>query len=518
MKKIFFIVLVVLILPWLLSAAGEKESTTSAEPLMISIMHDDPSTQPFNPQWLIIQEIERRRNVELDVMAVPTSDYKNKRNILLSAGDMPDIITKTWPNDIRSFVSSGVLLAVSDYTDQMPNYTKLIEDWNLKKEIDEFVREGDGKYYIFPGFIEEISDTNGLGIRKDIFEKHDLGIPQTYEELLNNLITLKQLYPDAYGLSDKFKGNKLLSYLCGSFGTSAGWSLEQGFLYDRESDTWVHAPTTPEYKSMLEFLNRMVEAGVLDIETFSQTPQALRQKIFNGNVFVSMMNWTQKGEYETETKKASGLEAEWEVILPPAGPKGIRSYKSNNRINGGVILSSELADDARFDEYLLFTDWLYYSKEGRILGNWGVEGITFTVDEKGNRQLMDSIFNWDNPEAPKYLGRDFGVGMKTFCIVTESDKKYDELSPQVADYLQKLAKNNMTTLSNPNLPANEEDAEMINLGASPLKDYTQQMTLSFILGSEDIDTKWENYVEETIKKKRDELSNIINRVWQNRTK
>lgn len=516
MKKCFIFFLFVLILPWFLSAAGDQEeASVPDEPLTITIMQDDASTQPFDKNWLIIQEIEKRRNVKLDVMAVPTSDYKNKRNILLSAGDMPDIITKTWPNDITAYVGSGVLLPVSDYQESLPNFLKLVDEWDLSGEIDEYVRAADGKYYILPGFSKEITDTNGIGIRKDLFDNHNIQMPETYEELYTALKVIKTAHPENFGLSDKFKGNKLLSYICQSFDTSAGWSLEKGFRYDRDTDTWVHAPTTEGYKNMLIYLNKLVDEGLFDIETFTQTPQALRQKIFNGNVAVSSMNWTQKEEYEVETKKASGKDVVWEVILPPAGPEGIRSYKSNNRIGNGIILSAKLAKSSRLDEFLDFIDWLYYSEEGRILGNWGVEGVTFKV-ENGERELLDTIFNWDTPDASKYLGRDFGVELPAYRIVKNPDKVYDEFSPQVAAYLQTLAENGFTSLSNPTLAANEDDAEMLNLGASPLKDYTNQMTMAFILGSEDIETGWDGYVQETVRKKRDDLVELVNRIWQNR--
>ncbi|MFP4385257.1 MAG: extracellular solute-binding protein [Spirochaetia bacterium] len=518
MKKCIVFFLFVLIMPWFLSAAGTQEEVSAPEePLAITIMVDDPSTQPFNPDWLIIKEIEKRKNVKLDVMAVPTSDFKNKRNILLSAGDMPDIITKTWPNDITSYVGSGVLLPVSDYQQELPNFEKLVKEWNLSGEIDEFVRAVDGKFYILPGFTKNIVNTVGIGIRKDLFEKHNLDTPESYEDLYRDLKTLKEEYPDNFGLSDKFKGNQLLSYICQSFDTSAGWSLEQGFLYDRENDKWVHAPTTEGYKNMLTYLNKLVDERLLDIETFTQTPQALRQKIFNGNVAVSSMNWTQKEEYEVETKKASGKEVVWEVIPPPAGPAGTRSYKSSNRISSGLILSSKLAKNPRLNEYLDFIDWMYYSEEGRLLGNWGVEGITFEMVD-GKPDLTESIFNWDSPDAPKYLGRDYGVEMPAFRVVKDPVKVYDEFSPEVADYIRLLDENNFSTLSNPTLAANEDDAEMLNLGASPLLDYTNQMTMAFILGSEDIETGWDDYVNETVRKKRDDLVDLVNRIWQNKNK
>ena len=50
--------------------------------------------------------------------------------------------------------------------------------------------------------------------------------------------------------------------------------------------------------------------------------------------------------------------------------------------------------------------------------------------------------------------------------------------------------------------------------ATPLSDYVQQMTLKFILGTENIDTGWDNYVKQCEAKGSQRLMDLYNKVYQ----
>ena len=65
----------------------------------------------------------------------------------------PFIIPKTYHPDEEQYIAGGAILAVSDYTDLMPNYTDQVKRWNLGGDIDT-LRQDDGKYYLLPGLHE----------------------------------------------------------------------------------------------------------------------------------------------------------------------------------------------------------------------------------------------------------------------------------------------------------------------------------------------------------------------------
>lgn len=75
-------------------------------------------------------------NVTLKPTIVPMSDYSQKRSLLISSGDAPLVIPKTYPGEESAFVASGAILPISDYIDLMPNFKDKIEKWDMESELE----------------------------------------------------------------------------------------------------------------------------------------------------------------------------------------------------------------------------------------------------------------------------------------------------------------------------------------------------------------------------------------------
>ena len=82
LKKITALVMVAIML--MLVGCTKKETN---EKTKISILFSEGASAPFKKDWLIVDEIEKRQNVELDIQVVPASDYASKRSIVLASQD-----------------------------------------------------------------------------------------------------------------------------------------------------------------------------------------------------------------------------------------------------------------------------------------------------------------------------------------------------------------------------------------------------------------------------------------------
>lgn len=120
--------------------------------------------------------------MELELTSVPMSDYTEKRSLLISSGDAPYIIPKTYPGEETPFVSSGAILPISDYVDMMPHYQEKVEKWEIEPFL-EGLRQQDGKYYVLPGVHEKVWPDYSLAVRTDILEELGLEEPETWEEV-----------------------------------------------------------------------------------------------------------------------------------------------------------------------------------------------------------------------------------------------------------------------------------------------------------------------------------------------
>ena len=160
--------------------ADYKVGTTfkATEPIDFTMLFQDNPNYALKDDWMVLSEITKRTNVKLDMTIVPFADYSQKRSVLVSSGEAPMIMSKTYPGEEVPFISSGAILPISDYIDYMPNFKSEMEDWGAADDVDT-LRQADGKFYVLPGIHENPWTDYSICYRKDIFDKLGLEEPKT---------------------------------------------------------------------------------------------------------------------------------------------------------------------------------------------------------------------------------------------------------------------------------------------------------------------------------------------------
>ncbi|WP_454858950.1 extracellular solute-binding protein [Promicromonospora soli] len=289
------------------------EQFTATEPVNLSLLWTDWPDMPVKDSWQVFDEIEERTNVSIELTNVPFSDHVEKRSLLISSGDAPDVIPLVYTGEEQQFAATGAVLPLSDYAEYMPNFQKRVEEWDLGAMIDN-LRQADGKYYMVPGLQEVSVPVFTLIIRKDVFDEVGAPVPETWDELRDGLEKIKEEYPDSKPLADGFEGGSMLNYAAHAFGTVAGWGFGDGTFFDEESGTFEYAATSDGYRDMLEYFNGLAEDGLLDTESFTATNDGMgtvtekfaAEQVFaasgsNGTVqdFATALDATDaKGKYE----------------------------------------------------------------------------------------------------------------------------------------------------------------------------------------------------------------------------
>jgi len=237
---------------------------TATEPLSFSILYNNHPNYPLNENWLMWTELTKRTNVKLEPVAVPLSDYEQKRSLLIGAGDAPFIIPKTYHPQENTFVSSGAILPVSDYIDLMPNLKDKIAKWSMKPEMDS-LRQADGKYYLLPGLHEKAWQDYSIAMRTDVLQQLGLQVPKTWDDLYTVLKAMKAAHPDTYPFSDRFSkptpGGNLLNIVTKSYGTYGGWDYQHA-TWNESAKKYEYTGATPQYKQAVEYLHKLVSEGL----------------------------------------------------------------------------------------------------------------------------------------------------------------------------------------------------------------------------------------------------------------
>ncbi|MGQ8873086.1 ABC transporter substrate-binding protein [Paenibacillus sp. TSA_86.1] len=471
--------------------AGEAFKAT--EPFNLSILYSDHPTYPYKKDWLLFKKISEMTGVTLEPTIVPMSDYPQKRSLLISSGDAPLVIPKTYPGEEAAFVSSGAVLPISDYIDLMPNFKDKVEKWKLEPEL-EGLRQEDGKYYVLPGLHEEVWPDYTLIVRTDVFKENNIAIPATWDELYTAAKKLKEIYPDSMPFSDGFKFNSTLNIAATGFGTKAGWGYGNGLTYKADQDEFVATATTPEYKELLTFFHKMVAEGLLDKESFTQGDDQATQKFVSGKSFMINGNSQTLVLHRNDMNKTLG-EGKFSIakITVPGGPKG--QLMSGSRLENGVMISGKIKDSDNFKAILQFIDWLYYSDEGQEFTKWGVENETYTK-EGGKRKLADDVnYNGLNPKGTKDLRVDFGFSGGVFAYGGTTELLQSMFSDEELEFQKNMKETKEVIPAEPPIPYSSEDRERVTLMSTPLKDYTDQNTLKFIIGERKL-SEYDTFLKE----------------------
>ncbi len=494
--------------------AGDQFKAT--EPLTFSIMMLSNQGYPYRADWPFFKELTARTNVTLDSIAVPGSDYNQKRSVMVSAGDAPFIIPKTYHPDEEAFIAGGAILPVSDYAELMPHFTEKVARWNLQPNLDGFKAE-DGKYYLLPGLHENAWQDYSLAVRTDVLAKLGLTAPQTFDDLTNVLREMKKAHPDVYPLSDRWStppqpgANNLLNLIATAHDAHAGWGWTPTH-WDAAAGRFVYSGATDQYRQTLVYVNTLVKEGLLDPESFTQTDDIARQKFATGKSFMISANaQTVVNEARKDIAKISG--ATVAKMILPTGPTGA-TLPGTTRLENGIMISKKALESPNFVAMMQFIDWLWYSDAGLMFSKWGIEGQTYTGNVDDGSFKLDPGITWGgiNPDAPKNLQVDYGFSNGVFAYGGSTAMLNSQFSDEEKAFQAEMNKRQIRPVAPP-APLSIEEREQVTLWDSALKDHVFQNTLKFALGQRPL-SEWDAYVKELEGKNSVQYLDIVNKAYE----
>lgn len=494
-------------------SAAVNKTFKADKPLEFSMLYSDSPSYPYQKDWLLFNEITKRSNVSLKLTISPASDYLQKRSLLISTGDAPLIMPKTYPGQEVPFIASGAILPISDYVSKMPNYMAKVKAYGAESDIKTLMQK-DGKYYVLPGLHEKPVQDYSYVIRTDVFEKYGIKTPTSYDELYAALKTIKAAEPAMVPWSDRWLFNSTLSLAAPTFGAMWGWNFGNGVTYtDAKTDKFVFSPVTNEFKDMLTYFSKLTKEGLLDPLSFTQSDDQAVQKFENGKSYLIGGNSQSVNDYKKVMDGTLGKD-KYSIlrITVPGGPKG--KVLAASHLENGIMFSTKAAKDPNFESMLKFVDWLWYSDEGQELCKWGVEGTTYTK-VNGVRTLTPEIaFQTLNPTGTKDLRKQFGFSGGVFAYGGSQELYLSMLSPTDVAFQTSVDKTMTILPQAPPVPFSTEEREQGTLISKPLMDYVNSSSLKFMIGNLSLDKDWDKYVKECQTKGSDKLVDLTNKAYQ----
>lgn len=512
------------------TAATESEGTLdytyglntqfhSDTPVTYSMMYNDHPNYPYKKDWLLWSALEQRTNVQFNLSVTALSEYENQKALLINSGDAPYIIPKTY--DDSAFVAGGQIVPISDWVQYMPNYMDTVKNWHMEDDLKAKMK-ADGKYYSLPGMWENSGGGYSFVIRRDIFKAAGVDLTNegkwTYDDFYDALKKVKDFTGAPYVISDQYTGKSILSLVATQFGATAGWGMGTGVRFDEDKKQFYFADNTNDFKDFVTYLNKLVDEGLVDPESFTQDGEVANNKFYKGDTYAISGNYQFLAD---AGQKMQVKDADLYMIVQPGGPKG-KLRVENSRLENGVMISQNALDELGKDKFikmLRFIDWLWYSDEGHTFAAWGEEGETYTKDTSGNFVLNKDIsYNGINADtATKQLNADFGFANGVFSYGGSAKLRFSRMTEGEKDFWKRIEENTVQQKLAPPIMASSDEAEELNLISKPLVDYINTMTLKFITGQEDIETSWDNYVAQVKEMGADRYVDSVNEIFD-RTK
>ena len=215
--------------------------------------------------------VEEKFNVELNIVSIPRADYAQRQQIMMTTGDVPDVMIVMDPNEMKKYADQGLLAEVPmEMIEQYTPRTKAELDANAPQGW--YYTEHRGKNYGIPTLFGGKTTTPGSW-RVDLLEKAGVTeIPATIEEMEAAFEALKGI--GVYGMSSNGNSDYLtFQKIFGAFGVMPiQWTERDGQM--------MNGAVMPEAKEALTLLADWYQKGYIDPEFV--TGQDLGPKFLDG--------------------------------------------------------------------------------------------------------------------------------------------------------------------------------------------------------------------------------------------
>lgn len=434
----------------------------------------------------IDQVYEEMTNVKFDWTLSPMADWGTVMNLKLNSGELPDImlISKSM---VSQFADQGYFVDFAEYLDQMPNLSAWIEKIPA---IYNDTADADGHLYCLTSFNTRGQVPRQSIYRADIWEKEGLSAPTTVDELYDQLVLLKEKYPDSVPVINRWGADNLINHIAVLYNTKYGYYL------DSDTDTYEYGPATEKFKDAIAMLQKFYAAGLIDPEFATISDDQFVERITSGKAlfmfseYLCCLNTEGQGDWNGNGQ-INDPDFDLEPLTPLATENGQGYIEIQSPTSRGSYAIAINADSEYVDQLIALVDY-QLSDEMIDLVNWGVEGETYEVSGDGTKSwLIDDA-------KKKELGLDARSGMWipidqdcSDSSMDEQDVEYTlEANSKAADFAFYDAKKTISFTA--------EEQDLISEIMTPVTTYLSEEVMNFITGKKNMEDDWDAF-EETLK-------------------
>lgn len=321
----------------------------------------------------------------------PPTDADTKLGLMIASNDLPDLISITDADTIKQLIQSGKVWSMEEFLQTYDPESHLLTDFpeDIKKAVT----------YKFGGWYSVPSHMNSNDNRKVNPPSSQVYVDNVTKGH-NSAIMFNQTIMDELGITQEDVQTEEGFYQACELVKNSGYTVDGQSVFPvmLHADLWIrqsldgiiaetfgvspvdaegnyrHKELDPGYKKALKFVNNLIQKGYLDINSLTIDEAALKTYTEGGRVFCWIGNPAQSSKKETVPFVSYGpilAETKARPIVPislQAGSGWIQTF-----------VSKDCENPEQIAKMLSFAT----SREGMFLNEYGVEGVDYTLDDKG---------------------------------------------------------------------------------------------------------------------------------------
>lgn len=494
----------------LIKPDGVTPFPISEKPIKLRFMKPYVMYDTEYGELAILKDYEKKTNIQIEWDTPPQENFEEKYTLAMNTGNLPDAVIA--PIDPNKYGQQGAFIDLNTVLDKMPNLQKAFEKYPYAKKV---ITTDDGKIYSMPYIYQFTAGNNVMFVRKDMLDKHGIEMPETIDEWYNAMKILKEKEGIAPLTGYGANGQGIHSVIS----LVTAWGIFPDlYIADKlhPNDNKVHyGPIEPRFKEGIEWLSKLYSEGLIDPEVITNDQKAFQAKVLQDKVAMwrGYVN-ADMAVLNTTAEKEGRSPEEFSVREAPIikGPYGDQFHMwPDSPVNpNGMAIS---VTNKYPEETAIWADY-WYGEVGQTYV-YGVENVTYTIDENGEPRWTDFVLN--NPDG---LTMNEARGAVTFgrSVWPTIFQPWSLTSATVADYVEEGRKKyrdpeKFVMPMVPGLSFTEEENNVISQKLNDIKTYVDEALVNFIIGKKPM-SEWDSYVQQVKNMGIDEIIEIYQNAYE----
>ena len=413
-------------------------------------------------------------------------------NLMIAAGNYCDILpTSMYTGGAAQAYADEVIV---DLTDDVPEYAPdFYARFSAYSPAEQFLGTVDGMLLYLPYIYGAQITDQGSFTRGDWLDELGLDRPTNQTEFVQMLDAMYEAYHPTHAIH--------MDPSCDSVGYATTWYETALFAVSgtdiacfRQGDTVLSGMTSDGYYDYLKWLIDLYHRGLINQDFYTGALGFETTPLIGGG---NMAYWFGMADHMTSWQQYSDTGSFRAVPLPKlVGDNGIVYIAESPDISAGRGCPAISVDCDDVSSALGFLNW-FFTDEGSMYANYGVEGQTYTLDEEGKIHYTDTILN--NPLGMNSLTAFNIYGWSSSGSLQYQDRFLDTYAPEIRACVE-LWSDTSKDSSDLFIPAgaalSSEESDSITNQVTDICAYASEQILKWVTGAEVLDeAAWAEYCD-----------------------